>query len=209
MQIEVAKHIGAVIRRVTTRDHEGRTANVVQAEQIYPTSPEDLWEAVTSVERIPRWFLPIEGDLRPGGKYQLKGNAGGTIEACEPPRHFRVTWEVGDGISWVDVRIEPAAHGSARLRLEHMAHEDDHWTKSGPGATGVGWDMGLMGLRRHIETGAPNDPEEGMAWMMSEEGKDFSRRSSDAWREANIRGGADPTEAKVAADRTTAAYTGS
>jgi len=26
-----------------------------------------------------RWFLPIEGDLKLGGKYQLKGNAGGTI----------------------------------------------------------------------------------------------------------------------------------
>ena len=209
MQIEVAKHIGAVTRTVTTRNHEGKTANVVVAERTYPTTPEDLWEAMTSAERIPRWFLPVEGDLKLGGKYQLRGNAGGTIQACEPPRHFRVTWEYGGGMSWVDVRIEPAARGSARLTLEHIAYEDEHWTKFGPGATGVGWDMALMGLDRHVETGAANDPQEGMAWMMSEEGKSFSRRSSEAWRDADIAGGADPAAAKAAADRTTAAYTGS
>ena len=208
MQIDVAKQIGAVTRRVTTRNHEGKTANVVVAERTYQTTPEDLWEAVTSAERIPRWFLPVEGDLRLGGRSQLKGNAGGTIQACEPPRHLRVTWEYGGGMSWVDVRIEPDARGSALLTLEHIAYEDDHWTKFGPGATGVGWDMALMGLDRHVETGAANDPQEGMAWMMSEEGKSFSRQSSDAWRDANIAGGADPETARAAADRTTAAYTG-
>lgn len=208
MQIDVVKHIGAVTRRVTTRNHEGKTANVVEAEQTYQTTPEDLWEAVTSAERIPRWFLPIEGDLKPGGKYQLKGNAGGTIQVCEPPRHFKVTWEFGGGMSWVDVRIAPAPNGSAKLTLQHIAYEDEHWKKFGPGATGVGWDMAMMGLGRHIETGAPNDPKEGMAWMMSEEGKTFSRQSSGAWRDANIAGGADPAEAAAAADRTTAAYTG-
>ena len=65
-----------------------------------------------------------------------------------------------------------------------------------------------MGLGRHLETGAPNDPKEGMAWMMSEEGKSFSRQSSDAWRAANIARGADSEAAKAQADRTTAAYTG-
>jgi hypothetical protein len=65
-----------------------------------------------------------------------------------------------------------------------------------------------MGLDRHVETGAPNDPQEGMAWMMSEQGKSFSRQSSDAWRDANISGGADPKAAKAQADQTTAAYTG-
>ena len=30
-------------------------------------------------ERIPRWFLPVSGDLRLGGRYQLEGNAGGEV----------------------------------------------------------------------------------------------------------------------------------
>ena len=63
--------------------------------RLYDTSVDDLWDALTSKERIPRWFLPVEGDLKLGGRYQLKGNAGGTITACTPPNHFAATWEFG------------------------------------------------------------------------------------------------------------------
>lgn len=38
-----------------------------------------MWDACTDPERIPRWFLPISGDLRLNGRYQLEGNAGGAI----------------------------------------------------------------------------------------------------------------------------------
>jgi hypothetical protein len=68
--------------------------------------------------------------------------------------------------------------------------------------------MGLMGLNWHLETGHTTTPADGMAWMMSEEGKTFSRQSSDAWRLADIAGGTDPELANAAADRTAAAYTG-
>jgi uncharacterized protein YndB with AHSA1/START domain len=43
---------------------------------------------------IPRWFLPIAGDLRLGGRFQLEGNAGGEITECRPPRRLAVTWEL-------------------------------------------------------------------------------------------------------------------
>ena len=48
-----------------------------------------MWDAVTSAERIPRWFLPISGDLRLGGRYQLEGNAGGEVLECAPPARRR------------------------------------------------------------------------------------------------------------------------
>ena len=44
---------------------------------------EDVWDALTNPERIGRWFLPISGDYRLGGRYQFEGNAGGEIVACE------------------------------------------------------------------------------------------------------------------------------
>ena len=44
-----------------------------------------MWDACTDPERIGRWFLPVSGDLRLGGRYQLEGNAGGEILRCEPP----------------------------------------------------------------------------------------------------------------------------
>ena len=64
MSIDVPSLIGAVNREVRDVEREGRTARVVVASRTYDTSVEDLWDAITTAERIPRWFLPIEGDLR-------------------------------------------------------------------------------------------------------------------------------------------------
>ena len=100
---------------------------------------------LTASQRIPRWFLPIEGDLKLGGKYQLKGNAGGTITACTPPRQFAATWEFGGGTTWIEVKVA-AERGKARLTLEHTAIIEDHWNQFGPGAVGIGWDLAVVGL---------------------------------------------------------------
>src|SRR5215472_10916675 len=135
---------GAEFRRFENRDHEGKPARVVVAIRTYDTSCEDLWDALTNRERIPRWFLPIEGTLRLGGKYQLKGNAGGSITHCDRPKAFDVTWEMGGGMSWVTVRLAPEGKDT-RLTLEHIVHVTDvdkFWEQFGPGAVGVGWDLG-------------------------------------------------------------------
>ena len=208
MHIDIGRQLGAVNRGVVDREVEGKPAKATTMAQTYATSPHDLWTAITTADRIPRWLAPIEGDLRLGGRYQLKGNAGGTILVCEPPRHLRVTWEFGGGMSWVEAWIEPLAAESSRLTVEHLAFVDDHWKKFGPGAVGVGWDLMLAGLNRHLGGGAAVKPDEAMAWMMSDEGKSFMRQSSAAWCAADIAGGSDPDEANAAGARTIAAYTG-
>lgn len=208
MKIDTTTQIGAVNRDVRTLDYEGKPARSVVVAQTYPTSPQDLWNAITTAARIPRWLMPITGDLKLGGRYQLVGNAGGTIQACDAPRYLKLTWEYGGQISWVEARIEPVAPASARLTVEHIAHPDDRWQKFGPGAVGVGWDLMVLGLATHLETGSDTVAAEGMAWMMSDEGKAFVRQSSEAWGQAAIAGGTDPEVAKAAAAETTAAYTG-
>src|SRR5688572_25977321 len=125
MKIDIAAALGAVARGVASREHEGRPARVVVAARTYDTAIDDLWDALTNAERIPRWFLPVSGDLRPGGRYQLQGNAGGEITTCEPPSHLGVTWEYGSEVSWVTVRLAEEATGRTRLELEHVAHVDD------------------------------------------------------------------------------------
>ncbi len=77
MSSNIARFIGADVREVGGREHEGRTARVVVATRSYDTTIEDVWDALTNAERIPRWFLPVTGDFRPGGRYQFEGNAGG------------------------------------------------------------------------------------------------------------------------------------
>src|SRR2546430_12869197 len=101
--MDVASALGPVTRTVRNFQKEGKPANAVTLARLYDTSVDDLWDALTSKERIPRWFLPVEGDLQLGGSYQLKGNAGGTITAWTPPDHFAATWEFGGANGGIDV----------------------------------------------------------------------------------------------------------
>ena len=120
-----------------------------------------------------------------------------------------LTWESRGDVSWVEVRLEGRPEGGTHLELEHVAHVDDGlWDQYGPGAVGLGWDLSLMGLERHLSSGVAVDPQAAAAWMGSAEGVDFLRRSSEDWCRASIAAGTDPAAAAVAADRTTAAYTG-
>jgi uncharacterized protein YndB with AHSA1/START domain len=207
--MDIANVIGAVTRTVLERDHNGRTARVVEATRRYNAGIAEVWDALTNAERIPRWFLPISGDLRLGGRYQLHGNAGGEITGCEPPRRLAVTWEYSGDVSWVTVELREDARDAPFLHLEHIADvDDDRWKQDGPGAVGVGWDMTLMGLAKHLETGSGVDPAKAMEWLSSSEGQDFIGQSSADWCRASIASGTDEKKARAAAVRTTAAYTG-
>lgn len=226
MQIDAAKVLGLVTRQVRHFDKDGKPASAVVLARAYDTSVEDLWEAVTSKERVPRWFLPLEGDLKLGGRYQLIGNAGGTITACTPPHHFAATWEFGGGTSWIDVTVADARDSvlefdavkrhkdasktklQALLTLEHTAFIEDHWNQFGPGAVGVGWDLCLAGLDMYLASGTPIDPAAAEAWMGSPNGKDFVGANGELWRAAHVAGGAEAAVAKASAERTIAFYRG-
>ena len=112
--------IDAVRREVRDTIHDGQPARMIVAERTYAAPPDDVWDALTNRERIPRWFMPITGELRPGGRYQLEGNAGGDITTCEPPRHLAVTWEFGGSVTWLDVYLVEDGDDTT-VRLEHVA----------------------------------------------------------------------------------------
>ncbi len=207
--IDVTHQINAVARTVGSRTLEAGEARVVTITQTYQADVDDVWDACTDIERIPRWFLPISGELRLGGRYQFEGNAGGTVERCDPPHSFAATWEFGGEVSWIEVRITPEGPDRTRFTLEHVAHVDDErWTEFGPGAVGVGWDGAVLGLALYLETGDGLRPAAAQAWMASPDGIRFMAESSEAWRAAAVAAGEDEATARAAADRTTAAYTG-
>ena len=209
MAIDIARAVGAVTREIATREHQGRPARVLVATRTYSTHIDDLWDAMTSAERIPRWFLPVSGELRLGGRYQLEGNASGEITACEPPRHLALTWEWGGDVSWVEVTLTESSNSGSELRLEHIAHvPDDFWDQYGPGATGVGWDLSLLALEEHFSETPSVDAESSEEWTVSEAGRAFVEQSSEAWGLASIAGGTEPSAARAAAKRITAFYTG-
>ena len=101
MVLDVKRLLGAVERTVSSLERDGQATRAVTLARSYATTVEDLWDAVTSAERIPRWFLAVSGRLELGGRYQLEGNAGGRIRHCERPSHLGLTWEFGDDVSWV------------------------------------------------------------------------------------------------------------
>ncbi|QXJ20270.1 SRPBCC family protein [Actinomadura graeca] len=204
--IDVTEQINSVARRVGDRVLEAGTARTVTIGRTYDTGADDLWDACTNAERIPRWFLPVSGDLRPGGRFQIEGNAGGTIERCDPPKGFSATWEFAGQTSWIEVRLIPEGDGRTRFELEHIAHADDHWDTFGPGAVGVGWDMAVLGLTLHLASGG--DPGIGPDWPATDEGKEFSRLSGAAWGAAHAAADGDEALARACAQRTIAAYTG-
>jgi uncharacterized protein YndB with AHSA1/START domain len=207
---DVSQRIEAVRRTMGKRTLEAGEARVSTISQVYDTDQEDLWDAVTTAERIVRWFLPVEGELKEGGRYQLQGNAGGTITRCDKPDGFSATWEYGGEVSWIEVRLTPEGDGRTRLELEHVAHvADEFWDRFGPGATGLGWDGAFLGLSMYLEDPASAfDRAQAEAWSASPEGHRFMRLSSDKWVEAAIADGEDPAIARERGDRVYGVYTG-
>ena len=204
------KSLAATERSLGARTRpDGDEVLVLTAGQTYDGDVAEIWDAVTNPERIPRWFMPVSGDLKVGGRYRLEGNAEGEVLRCDPPRSFEVTWEYGGDVSWLEVELTPLDDGRTRLELRHLAKPNEHWKEFGPGAVGIGWDTGLLGLARYLWSGEPVDPAAAVAWMTSEDGRRFLTASSEAWYEADVARGTDPATARGAADRTLAAYTAS
>lgn len=207
MEFDLEQHLSAVDRSVASLERDGTPVRAVTLRRSYDTGVDDLWDAATNSERLPRWFAPVGGDLRLGGRFKIEGNAEGTISKCEPPSFLSLTWEFGGETNWVAARMATEGNKRSRLIVTHFAPVNEHWKKYGPAATGVGWELWLVGLERHLTdpTARRIDAE---AFAASPEGKAFMSRSSEAWAEANIEAGEDVEHAHAAARETAAAYTG-
>lgn len=212
MTPDLDQHLTATDREVGSRPVDGGTgaeARTVRIRRRYAAPIDDVWDACTDPERLARWFAPVSGDLRLGGSYQIEGNAGGEIVRCEKPSLLKVTWIYGQDpddadLSEVEVRLTPADDGGTVLELEHVAVVDpDFWSRFGPGAVGVGWDLGLLGLAIHLAGGHIEDKE---AWGATPEALAFMRGCSERWGAAHAASGATPEDATAAATATADFY---
>lgn len=203
------RHIAVMDRRVEYYTRDGQEMVSVHASRTYPTHALDLWQAVTDPDRLRRWFMPITGDLRVGGRYQLQGNAGGTIQECVEPERIRITWEYGGGVSWVTLRFVPEGDGT-RLELLHESPVMPGFSdRFGPGAVGVGWDLSFLGLALHLQDPSVERlPEADEAWVLSPEALPLYRLSAEAWGRADVAAGAAEEAAMAAAETTRKFYSG-
>ncbi|MFJ2236188.1 SRPBCC family protein [Streptomyces sp. NPDC087859] len=208
---EIVDQIDRGHREVGTRKVEAEEAHAVLLRRTYDARIADVWGAVTSAERIGQWFLPVTGEFRPGGRYQLEGHAGGEILECVEPERLRVSWLYGPdpGFSEVEVRLTPDGEGRTVFEVEHVAVvPEDFWNQFGPGAVGIGWDSIALGLGMHL-AGRGMSREESEAWQGTAEAKEFFKRSGEEWGAAYAASGADPETVAATTSATVGAYTGS
>jgi uncharacterized protein YndB with AHSA1/START domain len=211
---DMEEEVNAVQREVGTATIPAGEGRTVVLRRTYDADIEDLWDAITNPERLPRWFLPVTGELKLGGRYQLQGNAGGEILTCEPPKLLRVTWAFGENITEkdvgeVEVRLTAGAGDTTLFELSHAAvPPPEFWQQFGPGAVGIGWDLALYGLVLHLRGGSLTEPgADPDTWVTSPEGVEFVRHATASWAAAHKAAGDDPAEADAAAQGAFAFYT--
>ncbi|GAA0614636.1 SRPBCC family protein [Sporichthya brevicatena] len=204
---DLIAELTTVARRVEREgDHAGvgreGDVYVVELRRTYDAEPADVWDAITDPERIGRWFARVSGDLRLGGRYAIEGNASGAITACDPPKRLALDWEFAGATSWVSVDLTPVEGDRCELVLRHRQPRSEHWATYGPGATGVGWDLSLLGLAWHLQ-GVENTAAE---FEAHPGGRDFIRGAATSWGEAHQAAGAPAEAASRAAQATADAF---
>lgn len=188
--IDILEHINAVQRDVS---RTGETVTVLMRRS-YQAEPAEVWDALTDPERMQRWLMPVSGDLKVGGSFQLEGNAGGEILECDPPKRFKVTF--GGENSLLEVRLSPGAGSATDLELEHSMGESPE-IPAAPGGSGAlwvgpGWDGALLGLALYVTGQLPADADP-VEMANSPEVVDYNEQSVRAWIEA-IRASGTTTE---------------
>ncbi len=182
----------AAVHRAVARDVEGgdEVARVTMR-RTYATDPADLWSALTEPERIVRWFLPISGDLREGGSFELEGNASGDILACEPPSRLRTTFGGPESILTLTLR---AVGEGTELTLDHTVPIAMAGSVAGALFVGPGWDGAFLGLGMYVAGEDFGDPQE-----MANDPilLPFYRRSIELWTEVVASSGATPEETEA------------
>ena len=193
--IDIANQIDAISREVSRRAGEGGEVVSVLLRRSYDAPVSDVWDALTDPDRIRRWFMPVSGDLREGGDFQLEGNAGGRILRCDPPHLLKVTF-AGE-TSLVELRLVPDGATATTLELEHTVPIEMAGSGAGALYVGPGWDGAFLALGLYVAGQVADDP---VAAASSPEAQAFSRESVEAWTsviEASGTAGADELAAAV------------
>jgi uncharacterized protein YndB with AHSA1/START domain len=181
--------LGDTHREITGPDD----ARTLLIRRRYDAAIDDVWDACTDPARLDRWFLPVTGDLRPGGSFSLQDNAHGDILRCEPPRLLRVSWVYGDfPPSRVELRLAGDG-GETVLELEHASISREveiagravdpvlNDAATGIWGIGTGWELPLtFGLEQYLRGDLPDRPA--VEWFeITPEVLAFADRAGEAW----------------------------
>ncbi|HYN92694.1 MAG TPA: SRPBCC domain-containing protein [Pilimelia sp.] len=131
----------------------------------YDAAIDDVWDACTNPERLRRWYAPVEGDLRAGGRFSQGDFGPGRVVRCEAPRLLTVALGEGDsgepGPDEIELRLRTGDDGTTVLEFEHATTLDSH-TIGGEVydavyCMGGGYGPRLVTLDQHLRGELPAD----------------------------------------------------
>lgn len=97
-------------------------AALVHVEDVYATTPEDLWAAITEPARLARWLAEVSGELVVGGALRIRFTSSwegdGRVDVCEPPHRLVVTTTEDGGAATEIVAVVTPEGDGARLVVE-------------------------------------------------------------------------------------------
>jgi uncharacterized protein YndB with AHSA1/START domain len=172
-----------VQRSMGNREIAEGSARTAVLRRRYDAPIDDVWNAITTPDRVDRFFLPLSGELRAGGSFALQGQASGEILACDAPHLLRLQWTPpGDrGYSdQVEVRLTADGPDATWLELEHASVADVFRNDPDTGCYGVGtgWEGPLHYLGEYLRGVLPDRPS--TEWYTFDEAEEL--------RLANYRG---------------------
>ena len=155
--------LALVQRSLEDREIASGRARAAVLRRRYDAPVEDVWKAITTPDRIDRFFLPVGGDLRDGGTYAFEGQASGRILVCDAPRLLRVEWlppGCRDDADQVEVRLAADGPDATWLELEHASAADVF--RFDPDADtyspALGWEGPLHFLGEYLRGALPDRP---------------------------------------------------
>ena len=153
--------------RALTGDETEQTVTVVRT---FRASPAEVWDAITTPERIARWYGTIDGPppRRPGDAFEVDLGGGmvrrAVLETCDAPAGLTYTWWSGDDDpGLVRIRLDAVDDGT-RVTVRH-----DRLRPHRMPQYGGGWEHNLVALAEVV--GGPAEQEvagdvRGRAWEL-------------------------------------------
>ncbi len=131
--------------RALTGDEIQQTVTLVRS---YPAAAAEVWNALTTPERIARWYGTIVGapPRAVGDEFEVEIGEGmirrALLESCAAPSGLSYTWWSGDGDpGLVTIRLDAIADDETRLTVQHDRLRPHRMTQYGGG-----WEQNLVAL---------------------------------------------------------------
>jgi uncharacterized protein YndB with AHSA1/START domain len=138
-----------ILGSLRTLDEEPKRLGAVRVEDVYDTSIEDLWSALTEPSRLARWIGEFDGDLTIGGQFHAHFTSTwtglGRVDICEPPHRLLVTtWDEDEDPTAIEAVLE--AHGDKVL----LVIEERGLPLQDLAGHGAGWQAHIEDLATYL-----------------------------------------------------------